>query len=301
MRKRKGFTLAELLIVVAIIAVLVAIAIPMFNKQLEKSREAADLANVRTAYAEVMTEVILGNVDKRVYVKLKQQIKDWQSWDPVTIGDVTHYKSEGDTDQWIGVPEPKGTCEVYLDQDNFDIVFKWSGTGGEASYYFNIRENLFDALNDSKLLERDELKKNNNFEFDSRCPESSYVPEIEKTIKENSLLKNCTWADWGSGKEETKRYLAWTSFNTNEVGAGKKIPIIMQTSNGKYYITETTTGSRTVKGKEYVAISQHLTPGDYVNLINSSKQNGQEYNTLKEAYDAYQKVLKEEKYSYLKK
>ena len=58
--KRKGFTLAELLIVVAIIAVLVAIAIPMFNKQLEKSREAADLANVRTAYAEVMTEVILG-------------------------------------------------------------------------------------------------------------------------------------------------------------------------------------------------------------------------------------------------
>ena len=75
MRKRKGFTLAELLIVVAIIAVLVAIAIPMFNKQLEKSREATDLANVRTAYAEVMTEVILGNVDKRVYVKLKQQIK----------------------------------------------------------------------------------------------------------------------------------------------------------------------------------------------------------------------------------
>ena len=48
----------------------------MFNKQLEKSREATDLANVRTAYAEVMTEVILGNVDKRVYVKLKQQIKD---------------------------------------------------------------------------------------------------------------------------------------------------------------------------------------------------------------------------------
>ena len=33
MRKRKGFTLAELLIVVAIIAVLVAIAITMFNKQ----------------------------------------------------------------------------------------------------------------------------------------------------------------------------------------------------------------------------------------------------------------------------
>ena len=39
---RKGFTLAELLIVVAIIAVLVAVAIPVFGSQLEKSREAAD-------------------------------------------------------------------------------------------------------------------------------------------------------------------------------------------------------------------------------------------------------------------
>ncbi len=37
---KKGFTLAELLIVVAIIAVLVAISIPIFTSQLEKSRDA---------------------------------------------------------------------------------------------------------------------------------------------------------------------------------------------------------------------------------------------------------------------
>ena len=49
-KSREGFTLAELLIVVAIIAVLVAVAIPVFGSQLEKSREAADLANVRAAY-----------------------------------------------------------------------------------------------------------------------------------------------------------------------------------------------------------------------------------------------------------
>ena len=51
-RNKKGFTLAELLIVVAIIAVLVAIAIPVFTNQLEKSREATDAANIRSAYAE---------------------------------------------------------------------------------------------------------------------------------------------------------------------------------------------------------------------------------------------------------
>ena len=50
---KKGFTLAELLIVVAIIAVLVAIAIPVFTSQLHNARVAADVANVRAYYAEL--------------------------------------------------------------------------------------------------------------------------------------------------------------------------------------------------------------------------------------------------------
>lgn len=56
----KGFTLMEMLIVVAIIAVLVAIAIPVFTNQLEKSREATDAANIRSAYAEVMAAALTG-------------------------------------------------------------------------------------------------------------------------------------------------------------------------------------------------------------------------------------------------
>jgi prepilin-type N-terminal cleavage/methylation domain-containing protein len=55
---RKGFTLAELLIVVAIIGVLVAISIPIFSKQLEKARDATSVANLRSAYAEAMTAAI---------------------------------------------------------------------------------------------------------------------------------------------------------------------------------------------------------------------------------------------------
>lgn len=52
MREEKGgFTLAELLIVVAIVAVLVAIAIPVFSAQMAKANAAVDEANIRSGYA----------------------------------------------------------------------------------------------------------------------------------------------------------------------------------------------------------------------------------------------------------
>lgn len=72
MRKNSGFTLAELLIVVVIIAVLVGIIIPIFNVQLEQAREASDAANIRSQYAETMSEAITsdknitGNHDYRL-------------------------------------------------------------------------------------------------------------------------------------------------------------------------------------------------------------------------------------------
>lgn len=61
LRNKKGFTLAELLIVVAIIAVLVAIAIPIFTSQLEKSRDSVTLSNIRAAYAEVQAAYLTQN------------------------------------------------------------------------------------------------------------------------------------------------------------------------------------------------------------------------------------------------
>lgn len=288
---RKGFTLAELLIVVAIIAVLVAVAIPVFGSQLEKSREAADLANVRAAYAEVLTEANMGIYDKVVTVDLKQKQYDWQSADVITIGGISHSVKEGDTDNWIGKPGAGGTCKVSFDQKT-GTKFVWSGDGTSASNSYDMSEDFFKTLESSGCLNLDLIKNNTNFEIDSKASSSTFVPEIEKVLGEQSLLKNGTWAFLGNGKSNkaSERYLFWTSFDTNEVGAGKKIPILIQTGDGKYYVSESQTAKRQ-KGKvTYVTISDHIKDQtEYKKVINAG--GGQEYNSLSEAYAAYEKVL----------
>ena len=67
---KKGFTLAELLIVVAIIAILVAVSVPIFTAQLEKAREATDLANMRAAKGAAVTAILAEDTSDEVYKAL---------------------------------------------------------------------------------------------------------------------------------------------------------------------------------------------------------------------------------------
>ena len=296
-QNKNGFTLMEMLIVIAIIAVLIAVAIPVFASQLEKAREATDLANVRSAYAQVSTEALLGDSEATVTVDLKQKQADWQSVDPVNIGGIVHSKNQGDTDNWKGVAAPNGTCVVSYKED-YGIILNWSGKADPSTpkYPFNTNEtNFFQVLYDTDFWQ--DMRNNTNFEFDSRCPDSQYVPSIIAEIKklDNSLLqqRDCTWAYLGNGKDgqEANRYLFWTSLDTDKVGAEKEIPVIIQTGDRKYYVSETTTGKR--NGKDYVTVSKSLiTQNQYKEIL----KKGKEFSTLEAAYDAYLKALGDSKY-----
>lgn len=61
-RKKKGFTLIELIIVLAIMAILAAIAIPGFNSIRESSRKKADQQSCETIKRAVMILVADGTV-----------------------------------------------------------------------------------------------------------------------------------------------------------------------------------------------------------------------------------------------
>ena len=303
---RKGFTLLEMLIVIAIVAVLISVAVPVLSSQLERSREAVDLANVRSAYAQVSTEALLGNTGVPVTVKLKQKQAGWQSADPVNIGGIVHSNGDKDTDNWKGNAAPDGSCVVSYDETH-GVVLTWSGTAapGNPSYPFDTKHTEFfgEVLYKTEFWTRGDMNNNPNFEFDSRCPNSTYIPQIEAALEsmDNSLLqqKDCTWAFLGDGHEgqEADRYLFWTSLDTSKVGARKQIPVLIQTGDGKYYVSETTTGQRTdKKGVGYVAISKSLFVNQYTDQYKKVLDAGTEYLTLEDAYDAYITALNNAKY-----
>jgi len=106
-RRKDGFTLAELLVVVAIIGILVAVSIPIFSSQTTKAKAATDMANVRAAKAAAVAEYLSSGASgeatyyydaaKGVVVKTETEARTipgyGKSTSPVSNADNTPYEN----------------------------------------------------------------------------------------------------------------------------------------------------------------------------------------------------------------
>lgn len=176
--KNKGFTLAELLIVVAIIGVLAAVSIPILFNQMEKSREAADAANIRSQYTQVMSEAILTgnnvNADGTTFGKIDLQQKE-DGWKYSSFEESLN--NLGEVEGTIRQPQANGTAWVEYKDEKLTVHYG-TGNGGAA------------AVNPADLLTKEfaesiiePIINSGNFNS-SKQPMSSKDSELMALLKE---------------------------------------------------------------------------------------------------------------------
>lgn len=306
-RYQKGFTLAELLIVVAIIAVLVAISIPIFTSQLEKSREAVDLANVRSAYAQVMNAAIIedtlsplySNGEYQMVVPLKQTQRGWtMDEDKLVIGGISKNtpQVEGKQPQWRGTPKANGKCRVYVSEGV--AYLNWGG------------EDHINTVSAADFLTKDILENvlgtgykhtvvNSNEPYGQGEGTKAFLDYAKKNGFDLEDYGAKSWQMYvkSNGQFLTKPAIYWSTVDMTDDTVGKFIPVIGY-RDGKYdvYRAKVVTYNENTTN-QYNSLSigfANITEGED-GLGGSATFQFNNYEDAKKAYDKIMALYEEKK------
>lgn len=290
---KKGFTLAEVLIVIAIIAVLVGVSIPIFTSQLEKSREATDLANVRSAYSQVMMAAITEDTSSPLYqsgiyqltVPLKQAQNGWtMNTDNLTIGGISY----ADSVHWLGRnPKAKGRCRVYY-------------SGGQAFLNW-LSEDHINTVSAQEFLTKDILRDivgdnyrynviNSNETYGQGEGTKKFIDYAKKNGFDLSDYGATTWQIYvkepGKSSVLEKPAIYWSSVELTNATVGNYVPV-MGYRDGKYDVYRAlveTYNSGT--DNQYNSLKNN-----FANVTDSGGNASFQFDSYEEAKAAYDDIL----------
>ena len=114
----KGFSLVELIVVIAIMAVLVGVLAPQFIKYVESSRRSTDVSNAQNIQSAVLADIAEGVITGTGSGTLTAS---GTGTNVTTIGEVLTAKGNKvavGTSFTFSYNAPKGTCDVYVGSYN---------------------------------------------------------------------------------------------------------------------------------------------------------------------------------------
>jgi len=135
LRRKDGFTLAELLIVVAIITVLVAVSIPIFSAQLDKARASTDAANVRAAKAAAVTDYLTNGTTTESVIYYYDADSGKITTDATTAEEFSKYgksTKDIDLDKASGIPKDQIVAITVSDSATTAAWVMGSGSSSET-------------------------------------------------------------------------------------------------------------------------------------------------------------------------
>ena len=288
--ERSGFTLLELLVVLAIIAVLAAASLVVFRETTEESKSIIDFSNLRTLnrmseiYRDNWPEVNIDAYDSDEM--MEALIPGYIKKAVVPLGKDAEFIWFGETEKkWIlAEVSEEGQVEIiYTSIDCFsqtniygtlfaDRIYGYNGAGGtdliipptitsieQSAFFYGYASNTWEPL--TSVILPDTLLKISGNAFHSNQLTSIVIPDSVTYLGANSFYGNkLTQIEFGSGLSEIRG----GAFATNQLTEITLPPTIQKIGSGAF---QSNTITRIVIG-DNVAIETTASMGTYGKAFN---------------------------------
>ncbi len=226
---RRGFTLAELLVVVAIIAILVAVSIVIFTGKQKEAKETVCKANRESLKHHIVADYLSGDLETLNDEVLKTYIEMDKEGDKEMCpsGGTYYIQFTENTKTFEGGFSIR--CTYHDDGKNSDVASGFSGAG--------FLKALTEIDNNGVIKEYFKT----HLTIDSGATDSERSKTVERILKENDIdlekegVKTWAYRYYKQGDNKYNKMLYWSSVDIQQKNPGEEVPFIRYNVQTKTY------------------------------------------------------------------